>query len=102
MKSINQIFKGNEHLLDEKSVSELVDYCKDLEDEIVENNQMIDQTVILKQLIYEIKTSCDQIIKDDEQNQRWPNDFEKVDFKEAIFNLRKYISTYCQDNKIRL
>ena len=54
MRSINQIFKGNEHLMDLEPVDSLIDYCKDLEDEVVENKQKSDQTIILKQLISEI------------------------------------------------
>jgi hypothetical protein len=102
MKSINQIFKNNEHLMDLGPVDELIEYCRELEDEVVENNQIIDQTVILKQLISEISKSCVDLLKEDEKSERWPNDFEKVDFKEAIINLKKYISLYCIDNKIKL
>jgi len=83
-------------------VEELIEYCRELEDEVVENNQIIDQTVILKQLISEISKSCVDLLKEDEKSERWPNDFEKVDFKEAIINLKKYISLYCIDNKIKL
>jgi len=102
MKSINQIFKNNEHLMDLGPVEELIEYCRELEDKVVENNQVIDQTVILKQLISEISGSCVDLLKEDEKSERWPTDFERVDFKEAVINLKKYISLYCIDNKIRL
>jgi len=102
MKSINQIFRDNEHLMDLGPVEELIEYCRELEDQVVENNQVIDQTVVLKQLISEISKSCVDLLKEDEKSERWPNDFEEVDFKEAVKNLTKYISSYCMDNKIRL
>lgn len=102
MRSINQIFRGNEHLMDLEPVEKLIGYCSELEDEVVENNQIIDQTVILKQLISEISKSCDELLKEEEKSERWPDDFEKINFKEAIINLKKYISLYCIDNKIRL
>lgn len=102
MKSINQIFRGNEHLMDLNPVEELIDYCMELEDMVVENNQVVDQTVVLKQLISEISKSCGELLEEDERGERWGNDFERVDFKESIINLKNYISSYCIDNKIRL
>jgi len=102
MRSINQIFKGNEHLMDLEPVDSLIDYCMELEDEVVENKQKSDQTIILKQLISEINKSCFELLEDDKKSERWSNDFEKIDFKESIVNLREYIIKYCLDNKINL
>jgi hypothetical protein len=102
MKSINQIFKGNEHLMDLEPVDSLIDYCRELEDMVVENTQMVDQTVILKQLISEISKSCSDLLEEDEKGVRWEKDFERVDFKETVVNLKNYISKYCSDNKIYL
>ena len=102
MRSINQIFKGNEHLMDLEPVDSLIDYCRELEDEVVENKQKSDQTIILKQLISEINKSCFELLEDDKKSERWSNDFEKIDFKESIVNLREYIIKYCLDNKIKL
>jgi hypothetical protein len=102
MKSINQIFKGNEHLMDLNPIEELIDYCRELEDEVVEKNQVIDQTTILKQLISEISNSCVDLINESEMAERWPKEYDKVDFKESIVNLKDYISKYCLDNKIFL
>jgi hypothetical protein len=102
MRSINQIFKGNEHLMDLEPVDSLINYCRELEDEVVENKQKNDQTIILKQLISEINKSCFELLEDDKKSERWSNDFEKIDFKESIVNLREYIIKYCLDNKINL
>jgi hypothetical protein len=102
MKSINQIFKTNNSLMEEPEVMELIDYCKDLEDEVVECAQKNDQTIILKQLISEISKSCFELLEDDKKSERWSSDFEKIDFKESIINLREYIIKYCLDNKINL
>lgn len=102
MKSINQIFRGNEHLMDLEPVEELIDYCRELEDEVVNNSQVVDQTIILKQLISEINRSCKELLEENEKSERWDKDFEPVDFKESIVNLREYIIKYCLDNKIRL
>jgi hypothetical protein len=102
MKSINQIFRGNEHLMDLEPVGELIDYCRELEDEVVNNSQVVNQTIILKQLISEINRSCKELLEENEKSERWAKDFEPVDFKESIVNLREYIIKYCLDNKIRL
>ncbi len=102
MKSINQIFKTNSSLMEEPEVVELIDYCKDLEDEVVEYKQKNDQTIILKQLISEINRSCFELLEDDKRAERWEGDFDRVDFKESIINLREYIIKYCLDNKINL
>ena len=102
MKSINQIFRGNEHLMDLGPVEELIDYCRELEDEVVNNSQVVDQTIVLKQLISEINRSCKELLEENEKSERWGKDFEPVDFKESIVNLREYIIKYCLDNKIRL
>ena len=55
MKSINQIFKDNKSLMDEPEVQKLIDYCLELVESVVDNNQVIDQTVVLKQIIFEKK-----------------------------------------------
>lgn len=102
MKSINQIFKTNFLLMEEPEVMELVEYCKELEDMVVENKQIVDQSVILKQLISEISKSCSDLLQEDMEGERWKNDFERVDFKETVTNLKNYIIKYCLDNKIYL
>jgi len=102
MKSINQIFKNNTTLMDEPEVMELVEYCRELEDLVIENNQVVDQTVALKQLISEISKSCSDLLQEDNEGERWENEFKRVDFKETIINLKNYIVKYCLDNKIYL
>ena len=36
MKNITQIFQGNEHLMDLGPIEELIDYCRDLEGQVLE------------------------------------------------------------------
>ena len=36
MKSISQIFKGNEHLMDLQPVEELIEYTQELEGQVLE------------------------------------------------------------------
>lgn len=102
MKSINQIFKGNEHLMDLNPIAELINYTQQLENNIIENNQAIDQTVKLKQLIKEINDDTKKILEDSELSKRWPQEFQSVDFESAIRNLLVYIVKYCKDERIWL
>jgi hypothetical protein len=88
--------------MEEPEVMELVEYCRELEDLVIENNQVVDQTVILKQLISEISKSCSDLLEKDKEGERWENEFERVDFKETVTNLKNYITKYCLDNKIYL
>ena len=39
MKNIKQIFKWNTSLMKEPEVEELIEYCRELEDSIIESNQ---------------------------------------------------------------
>jgi hypothetical protein len=86
--------------MDEPEVMELVEYCRELEDLVIENNQVVDQTVALKQLISEISKSCSDLLQEDNEGERWENEFKRVDFKETIINLKNYIVKYCLDKKI--
>jgi hypothetical protein len=53
-------------------------------------------------MIRDIHKSCGDTIKEDELFQRFPNEVDPVDYKQAIINLRKYISNLCFDYKIGL
>jgi hypothetical protein len=102
MKSINQIFKDNEHLMDLEPVEELIEYCKELEDKVIDRFDKIDQTVMLKQLIREIKEDCKSTMSDIENANRWPKDFQPPNLESSIKKLVKYIEDYCKDQNIWL
>ena len=53
MKSTREIFKTNPSLLDEPEVAQLLDYCEQLQDEIVKNKQ-----TIIVPLTYIIVSKC--------------------------------------------
>lgn len=102
MKSINNIFNKRKDLLLEPEVSELVNYCLELEDEVVENRLKINQTQQLKQIIGEILHSCQELGEQDLLHDRYPKEFEKVDYESSVKNLIKYIQDYCEENYINL
>ena len=89
---INAVFSGNKELLENTSVSILVSYVSELEGIIMENNiqKKYSKECILKELIVEIYTDCTELLKTEEENERFNFD-ETVDFKLAIQSLRQHI-----------
>jgi hypothetical protein len=55
----------------------------------------------LEETIRDIFYSCNRILKEDEDNQRF-KEYPPVDFKEAIVELKKYIAKQCHYYKIDL
>ena len=103
MKNINQIFKDNEHLMDLEPVEELIEYCRELEGEVMEKRIEVnyDKEHILKSMLKDIRTSIDETLSEDEESIRF-NEIPRVDFKEAVKNLKKFISQMCFSNNIIL
>ena len=97
MKSVNQIFKNNKHLTDHPEVQELIDYCVELEGEVLEKK--IEDTnskeEIYLQILKEIYDSCDKTLTDDQLSERF-KETPRVDFKEAVINLKKYMGAVSQ------
>jgi hypothetical protein len=92
MKNINQIFKNNKHLMDEPEVMELIEYCRELEGDVldVKINKQYDKEEILHNIVKEIYSSCGQLIRDEEESIRF-GETPRVDFEKSIVNLKKYI-----------
>ena len=103
MRSISQIFKDNEHLMDLEPVEELIEYCRELEGEVMEKRIEVnyDKEHILKSMLKDIRTSIDETLSEDEESIRF-NEIPRVDFKEAVKNLKKFISQMCFSNNIIL
>ncbi len=100
MKSINQIFQDNSYLMDEPEVSELIEYCKELEDELIEHRQKKEVTkeVPLAELVRDLYRSIDEILKADENPVRF-KESPPVDFKTSILNLKQYLLKFAKDYK---
>ena len=102
MKSTREIFKTNPSLLDEPEVAQLLDYCEQLQDEIVEfkfqktNNKELAMLDMLKEVI----KGCNAIQKEQMEHERFG--FEAPAYQETISNLKSYILKRCQDEKIYL
>jgi len=102
MKSIHQIFRGNEHLMDLGPVEELIDYCQELEGQVMENviDEQYDKELILLGMIRDIYDSCNGIEEQAMLHERYPNDFPEVDYKDIVVNLKSYIQRMVYENKI--
>ena len=103
MKNINQIFKNNKELMNHNEVQELMDYCVELEGQVVEKK--IDDTYskeeIYLQILKDIYDSCDKTLEDDQLSERF-KETPRVDFKEAVINLKKYMGAVSQMYGIKL
>ena len=73
MKSISQIFKGNEHLMDLQPVEELIDYCQDLEEKVIETNLEENKEHIYKSIIQDILISCNELEESKLLAERYPD-----------------------------
>jgi hypothetical protein len=103
MKNIRQIFKDNTHLMDNPEVQELIDYCVDLEGQVVEKNieDTYSKEEIYLQMLKDIYDSCIKTITDDQLAERF-KETPRVDFRESVINLKKYMEAVSQMYGIRL
>ncbi len=102
MKNIRQFFKNKDFLLDEPEVEELIDYCEQLQDEIVEFNyqKTINKELAMKDMLSEILKACNDIQKKQAEATRFGLD--SPDFEASIKNLKNYINERCNDERIYL
>jgi hypothetical protein len=66
MKSIREIFKNNASLLDEPEVAQLLEYCEQLQDEIVEFKfqKTKNKELAMLDMIKEVLKGCDALEKE--------------------------------------
>jgi hypothetical protein len=102
MKSIRVLFKTNPSLLNVSEVAQLLEYCEQLQDEIVEfkfqktNNKELVMIDMLKEVI----KGCNAIEKKHMEHERFG--YDAPDYPATISNLQRYILKRCQDEKIYL
>ena len=102
MKSIREIFKNNPTLLDEPEVGQLLDYCEQLQDEIVEFKfeKNKNKELAMLDMLKEVIKGCEAIEKEQAEHERFG--YEAPNYQETISNLKSYILKRCQDEKIYL
>lgn len=102
MKSISQIFAGNEHLMDLEPVETLIDYCRELEDKVVENNLIENKEHIYRSIVQDILVSCREFKENKILEERYPELYKKIDSETLIQNLFDYILDMNRINKLNL
>ena len=93
MKNINQIFKGNEHLMDLNPVEELIEYTQELEGQVLERKieDTYDKEHMLNTMLSDILSSCREYEENKILEDRYPELYEKVDADSLVKNLKDYI-----------
>lgn len=104
MRSISQIFKDNEHLMDLGPVEELIDYTQELEGQVMETkvNNSYDKEHILKSMLSDILSSCKEYEENKLLQERYPDQYEKVDSDKLVNSLMEYIVEMNTKNNLRL
>jgi hypothetical protein len=83
--------------MDEPEIIELIEYCQELEGEVLEKKieDTYSKEEIYLQILKEIYDSCDKTLTDDQLSERF-KETPRVDFKEAVINLKKYMGAVSQ------
>ena len=83
--------------MDQPEVIELIEYCQELEGEVLEKKieDTYSKEEIYLQILKEIYDSCDKTLTDDQLSERF-KETTRVDFKEAVINLKKYMGAVSQ------
>lgn len=91
MKSVSQIFQGNEHLMDLPPVEELIDYVQELEGKVFEFDMEDNKEQIFKSILQDILNSCQEFEENKILEERYPELYKKVDADTLVKNLLNYI-----------
>lgn len=99
MKKPRDFFRDKPELLAESTVLDLIDYCQDLEGELLEKKRVekYSKEQILLQFIKELYDSCKSLEEQEEESKRF-KEVSTVNFQEAVSNLRTYIENFRKDN----
>ena len=102
MKSIREIFKNNPSLLNEPEVAQLLEYCEQLQDEIVEFKfqKTTNKELAMLDMLKEVIKGCDAIEKEQAEHERFG--YDAPNYQETNSNLKRYVLKRCQDEKIWL
>ncbi len=103
MKSINQIFKRNPELLNNEEVNELVEYCRELESEVMDNKYVSNFSFEdkLSELVRDLNISIGDLIKEDKESIRF-GETPRVNYEDAVKYLKDYIEDFAKENNFLL
>ena len=90
--------------MDEPEVIELIEYCQELEGEVIEKK--IDYTYnkdhMLKTMLSDILSSCREYEENKILKDRYPELYNELDANSLVKNLMEYIITMNNKNNLRL
>ena len=90
--------------MDEPEVIELIEYCQELEGEVIEKK--IDNTYnkehMLKTMLSDILSSCREYEENKILKDRYPELYNELDANSLVKNLMDYIITMNNKNNLRL
>ena len=90
--------------MDEPDVIELIEYCQELEGEVIEKK--IDNTYnkdhMLKTMLSDILSSCREYEENKILKDRYPELYNELDANSLVKNLMEYIITMNNKNNLRL
>ncbi len=103
MQSIRLLFKDHPDIKKHPAVQELIREYDRVSDELIDLQQRseFNKEKPLLELIRDIQTSIKSELARDVEAERF-GETERVDFKESLKNLDKYIDRYKEDYKIRI
>lgn len=89
--------------MDDPEVKELIDYARELEGQVIDATQTKQYSFEdkLTELIREIYLDINNTLANDEEAQRF-GETPRVDYEEAVKNLKKYLMEFARDNNFRL
>jgi len=103
MRTPHQIFQNNPELEKHPVVQELIAQFEDTRDALVDAEQHIEQKFTrlkhMEELVGQIRTGIHAELKKDQDAERF-KETPRIDFKEAVLNLQRYISDYLRDYNI--
>lgn len=102
MKSPRELFKNKPSLLEEQEVKEFLEYCEELESEIVDFKfeKANSKELAMKDMLQEVIKGCNDLEKEQMEHERFG--YAAPQYREALSNLKKYILDRCREEKIRL
>ena len=102
MKNIRQLFRDKEYLLNEPKVEKLIEYCEEMQDEIVEYKfeKTNNKELAMLDMIKEVVKGCEAVQKEQYEHERFG--YDPPDYENTIKNLKSYIVRRCHDLKIYL
>lgn len=100
MKKPRDFFKNKPSLLDEPEVEALLEYCENLEEELIDLKfeKNANKELVLLDMIKEVMKGCKALEKEQIEHERFG--YEAPDYQETVSNLKNYIQEICRINKI--